>query len=92
MRAPTSQATRVRSRPAGGLLAQLARPSPARFDATSRRLAEPGLDKLRKRFDAGFEGDVDVGNLACFPAWLLTERQGSACVLGQAQAPQQHEP
>lgn len=75
-----------------GLLAELAWLSPARFDATTRRLAEPVLDKLRKRFDSGFEGDGGVDDLALFPAWLLTDQPGLARVLGQAQASLQHEP
>lgn len=68
------------------LLAELAWLSPARFDDLARRLADPSMDKLRKRFDATFEGDSDVADLAWFPAWLLIEKPGLANLLGQAQA------
>jgi hypothetical protein len=47
-----------------GLLAELVWVSRARFDATTRRLAEPVLDKLSESFYAGFEGDGDVDDLA----------------------------
>ena len=66
------------------LLAELAWLSPQRLDALCRSLADPVLDPLRRRFDAGFEGDGDVHDLAWFPAWLLCERPALAARLGQA--------
>ena len=71
-----------------GLLAELAWLSPARFDALTQGLADPMLARLRKKFDASFEGTVesagDVDDLAWFPAWVLTEEPGLARCLGQA--------
>ncbi len=71
-----------------GLLAELAWLSPARFDALAKRLADPALDRLRKKFDASFEGSTesagDVDDLAWFPAWVLTEAPNLARWLGQA--------
>ncbi len=71
------------------LLAELAWLAPARFDALARRLADPSLDKLRKQFDAGFEGRGDADDLAWFPAWVLTQKAGLARLLSLAQ-PQRH--
>lgn len=70
------------------LLAELAWLAPARLDAVMRRLHDPVLDKLRARFDAGFEVDVDGADdhpLAWFPAWVLTETPALARWLGAAQ-------
>jgi hypothetical protein len=73
----------------GGLLAELAWLSPARFDGVARRLADPTLNRLRRKFDASFEGAADAGSsaddLAWFPAWVLTEEPAHARWLGQAQ-------
>ncbi|MEO8925237.1 MAG: hypothetical protein ABI330_20820 [Caldimonas sp.] len=71
--------------PIWALLAEFAWLAPARYGELTRRLADPSLDKLRKQFDAGFEGDGDVADLAWFPAWVLTEKPGVARWLGQAQ-------
>jgi hypothetical protein len=67
------------------LLAELAWLSPARFDQLTSQLADPLLERLRKRFDASFEGQGDVDDLAWFPAWVLTEKPGLSRLLGEAQ-------
>jgi hypothetical protein len=67
------------------LLAELAWLSPDRFDELTTRLADPLLERLRKRFDATFEGQGDVRDLAWFPAWVLTEKSSLSHLLGQAQ-------
>ena len=67
------------------LLAELAWLSPQRFDELSRRIADPRLESLRQKFDAHFEGDGNVADLAWFPAWVLTEKPGLAPLLGQTQ-------
>jgi hypothetical protein len=68
-----------------GLLAELAWLSPQRFDTLTRRLADPVLTRLRRHFDAEFEGDGTVADLAWFPAWVLCETPALAGGLGQAQ-------
>lgn len=68
------------------LLAELAWLAPARFDELTSRLADPSIDKLRKRFDANFEGEGGAADLVWFPAWLLTEKPGLANQLAHAQA------
>ena len=70
---------------AWALLAELAWLSPRRFGELTKRLADPSLDKLRKQFDASFEGDGDVADLAWFPAWVLTEKAGLARWLRETQ-------
>ncbi len=72
------------------LLAELAWLAPARFDALTRRLADPALDKLRRRFDSSFDGEGNVSDLAWFPAWVLTEKAVLAAHLGAAQ-PSRHD-
>ncbi len=78
------------------LLTELAWLSPARFDAITKRLADPTIDRLRKKFDANFEGmdesAGEAGDLAWFPAWVLTEEPSLAHGLGQAQPSQHTEP
>jgi hypothetical protein len=68
------------------LLVELAWLAPRRLDLIARRLADPLLDRLRKRFDAEFEGAGDGSDLAWFPAWLLTEKPALAATFGLAQA------
>jgi len=70
---------------AWALLAELAWLSPGRFDHLTKRLADPLLERLRKKFDASLEGDGDAGDLAWFPAWVLTEKPGLSRLLGEAQ-------
>jgi len=67
------------------LLTELAWLSPARFDALTTRIDDPALTKLRKRFDAAFEGDGSVADLAWFPAWILIEKPALQRFLGDAQ-------
>jgi hypothetical protein len=69
-----------------GLLAELAWLAPGRFDALTMRLADPVLARLRRQFDAEFEAEGDVDDLAWFPAWALTDKPALAALLGQAQA------
>ena len=71
--------------PTWALLAELAWLAPARFGDLAKRLGDPSLDRLRKQFDATFEGDGDVADLAWFPAWVLTEKAGLARWLGETQ-------
>jgi hypothetical protein len=59
--------------------------SPGRFDALSQRLADPQLQRLRRAFDAGFEGEGGLGDLAWLPAWCLIERPEWAAALAGAQ-------
>jgi hypothetical protein len=68
------------------LLAELCWLAPARADALLRRLPDPVLQRLRRGFDAAWDGVGDSGDLAWFPAWLLTEKPALAPMLGQAQA------
>ena len=71
--------------PHGRCWPSLAWLSPRRCDTLLRRLADPSIEKLRKRFDASFEGDGDVTDLAWFPAWLLTDTPALARWLELAQ-------
>lgn len=71
--------------PTWDLLAELAWLSPQRLDWLMQAIADPLLSKLRERFDAGFEGDGGVEDLAWFPAWLLTEKPSLAPHLAKAQ-------
>lgn len=74
------------------LLAELAWLAPQRFDALTRRLADPLLTRLRRQFDAEFEGDGREPDGAWFPAWVLCEKPALAAPLGQAQPGLQHAP
>jgi len=74
------------------LLAELAWLAPGRFDMLVRRLGDPNVDRLRKQFDAEFDGVGDVSDLAWFPAWVLTEQPALAPRLAQAQASQPDPP
>ena len=74
------------------LLAELAWLSPQRFDLLCRALADPVLERLRRSFDAEFEGDGQDEDLAWFPAWLLCERASLAPRLAQAQPGLQRAP
>lgn len=70
------------------LLAELAWLAPERFDTLTRRLADPLVAALRRRFDAEFEPDAeepgDTTGLAWFPAWVLTDTPALAARLGKA--------
>lgn len=73
------------------LLAELAWLAPKRFDRLTRALGDPLLDRLRKRFDASFDGGQGAADLAWFPAWLLTDTPALVRFVGQAQ-PSLHQP
>ena len=73
------------------LLAELAWLAPGRFDALTKRLDDPVLRRLRQTFDAAFEGDGDITDLAWLPAWTLTDRPELAAALAFAQ-PALHTP
>ena len=55
------------------LLCELAWMVPKHADTLLRRLADPELNALLKKFHAMFDGAGDVTDLAWFPAWALTE-------------------
>ncbi len=86
------------------LLAELAWLAPGRFDTLTRRLADPAIDTLRRRFDAEFEAELETGlesatpeagddtGLAWFPAWVLTEKPALAHFLAEAQPLRQTAP
>lgn len=67
------------------LLAELAWLSPRLLDELMRSIGDPLLQKLRERFDASFDGDGGVEDLAWFPAWLLTEKPSLGARLALAQ-------
>ena len=73
------------------LLVHLAWLSPGRFDAVTRRLSDPALQRLLKTFGSQFNGDGDVADLAWFPAWVLTDKPGLASLL-DATPPALHSP
>lgn len=75
-----------------GLLAELAWLAPQRFDTLTRRLADPVLSRLRRQFDAEFEGDGGVADLTWFPAWVLCEKPALAALLRHAQPSLQSPP
>ena len=74
------------------LLVELAWLAPQRFDALTKRLDDPLLNRLRRQFDAEFEGDGQEPDSAWFPAWLLCEKPALAAPLGQAQPGLQRAP
>lgn len=72
-----------------GMLAELAWLSPRRLDEVVMHASDPSLQQLIRKFEASFEGAGDQGDLAWFPAWVLTERPVLAATLALAQ-PSQH--
>jgi hypothetical protein len=74
------------------LIAELAWLAPARLGALWPVLDDPLLHRLRRRFDAEFEGRGDDTDIAWFPAWLLTANSGMARILGAAQPSDHGEP
>lgn len=75
------------------MLAELAWLSPARLDELVPQAIDPTLGQLMHMFQARFEGEgEEAGDLAWFPAWLLTERPGLVSLLSQAQAAQHNDP
>ena len=75
-----------------GMLAELAWLAPRRLDELVTQAIDPTLGQLMHKFELGFEGVGDAGDLAWFPAWVLTERPGLAAYLAQAQASQHSDP
>ena len=71
------------------LLAELAWLAPRRLDGLLRLLSDPVLDRLRRRFDnqfdAGAEHSSGHGNLAWFPAWVVTDTPALAPRLALAE-------
>lgn len=68
------------------LFAELAWLAPQRSADLMRRIRHAELDRLRRAFDAGFDGDGGPDEFAWFPAWLLVERPALAPRLAEAQA------
>jgi hypothetical protein len=67
------------------LLVELSWLAPTRFGSVAQWLGDPLLDKLRKQFDAEFEGQGDAADLAWFAAWLLTQKSGLSRMLSAAE-------
>lgn len=74
------------------LLAELAWLSPKRFDALIPALNDSSLLALHRMFDAEFDGQGTVDDLAWFPAWVLTEKTGLAGLLRVAEPSTQTKP
>ena len=74
------------------LLAELAWLAPAAFDTLVTQIADPTLQRLRKKFDAEFEGEGSEAEWAWFPAWALVEDNRLAPVLREAQPKLQRRP
>lgn len=74
------------------LIIELAWLAPSRLALAWPELGDPLLDRLRKQFEAQFEGGGDVGDLAWFPAWLLTQKAALARVFAAAQPSGHREP
>ena len=66
------------------LLAELAWLSPTRFEALSKALRDPLLEALLGKFNAEYEGDGAVADLAWFAAWVLIEEPALAPRLNEA--------
>ncbi|SFU25979.1 hypothetical protein [Paraburkholderia aspalathi] len=74
------------------LLVELAWLSPSRFDQLLSRLGDSSIKTLRRVFDTSFDGAGDVGDLAWFPAWVLTEKAGLAPLFKQAEPSRRNPP
>lgn len=78
------------------LLAELAWLAPARFAALRPLLADPVLDRLCRRFAAGFDGGFDGGggdaDWTWFPAWAVIDQPALVRPLGEAQTQRGHAP
>jgi len=68
------------------LLAELAWMDSRRAQALASRLALPELDRLRRGFDAEFEGEGTADDFAWFPAWTLIADRSRAEGLRLAQS------
>jgi hypothetical protein len=79
------------------LLAELAWLAPQRFTALRPLLADPPLERLCKRFAAGFDGgdadnDGDDDDWVWFPAWAVIDQPLLVHPLGGAQTQRGHAP
>jgi hypothetical protein len=74
------------------LLAELAWMAPLALDELLNQLHDPLLRRLRKQFDASFEGSGTLADLAWLPAWLLVHRPALAGRLELAQRGQHSRP
>ncbi len=77
------------------LLAELAWLSPKRLDVLIQASPDPSLQRLRDRFDAGFEpveGSTAECDLVWFPAWVLTQQPQLGVDLALAQTGQHSAP
>lgn len=74
------------------LLVELAWLSPSRFDQFLSRLGDSSIKTLRRVFDTSFDGAGDIGDLAWFPAWVLTEKAGLAPLFKQAEPSRRNPP
>jgi hypothetical protein len=74
--------------PCWPLIAELAWLAPPRLARLLSDISDPLLNRLRTQFDASFEGEGQVADLAWFPAWLLCAKPALATHLGLAQAGQ----
>ncbi|WP_421377203.1 hypothetical protein ACOCG7_06050 [Paraburkholderia sp. DD10] len=74
------------------LLVELAWLSPSRFDQLSSRLGDACVNTLRRAFDTSFDGAGDIGDLAWFPAWVLTAKAGLAPLFKQAEPSRRNAP
>jgi hypothetical protein len=75
------------------LLAELAWLAPQRFVALRPLLADPPLDRLCKRFEAGFDGgDGGDADWIWFPAWAAIDQPTLVHPLGTAQMQRGHAP
>jgi hypothetical protein len=89
--APLEWRTEAASRASGlaqawPFLAELAWMASKRASALARRLPDPELQRLSRRFDAEFEGDGDAQDFAWFPAWVLVAEPVWADSIRLAQA------
>jgi hypothetical protein len=74
------------------LLVELAWLSPSLFDPLLERLDDVSLVAMRRSFDASFDGEGGIGDLAWFPAWVLTEKPGLAPLFRQAESTRHNAP
>ena len=74
------------------LLVELAWLAPERLTQLMDTVADPLLQRLRRRFDASWEGDGVASDLAWFPAWVLTEQPSLVRLLSTAQHAQRSAP
>jgi hypothetical protein len=74
------------------LLIELAWLAPERLDRLMGTIADPLLQRLRRKFDASWEGEGTASDLAWFPAWVLTEQPSLVRLFSTAQHAQRTPP